>query len=73
MIIVRGANGTAAIRVLQVRQFNRTEFRILNNGTKVTMDRSTDATVMAGLQALIAAVVPVTGPPTLISDLPEIT
>ena len=72
MLYVRGQSGQAAIRIRFERETDSLVCTVLNDQSKVVIDRSTDATFLAGLRALDARVVALVGQPTILSDIVEL-
>lgn len=72
MLYVRGANGTAIVRISRNSELDSLDCTILNNGTHVMVSRATDASLLAGILQLQNAIALITGPPTIVSGASEL-
>lgn len=72
MLYVRGSTGTALVQVRHDLVNDTLVCTVLNDSSTVTIDRSTNATLVAGVHALEVKIGSLVGAPAIVSDLPEI-
>jgi hypothetical protein len=69
VIIVRGASGTAIIRITKDRTLDQLRYRVLNSTVNGTIRRDTESHFDTDLKAFFQAIAAITGPPAIISEL----
>jgi hypothetical protein len=72
MLYVRGARGTALVRVTKRRADDVLLCVLLNTGEVLTVRRDSDAHFLADVALLEQAVGAVTGPPAIVSGASEL-
>jgi len=72
VIFALGPNGIALVRVAHDRAADTLVCTLLNSGAQQTIQRDTDANLVAGLKLLASAIAAVTGPPSIVTDLSEL-
>jgi hypothetical protein len=72
MLYVRGQTGTALVRIARNKATGGLACTFLNDGSIVQIDKTTDATFLAGTKALEAKIAQLCGPPTIVADISEL-
>jgi hypothetical protein len=72
MLYVRGAQGSAIVRMVPVRDSDTIRCTFLNDSSSVLIRRDTDAHFIADLAVFEGKIVALAGPPTIVSDIPEL-